>query len=66
MSGWLVRKKYGRRAIEQLKRIDSGVVKIPLTRHADRVGEPQFAGEFGGDVRGVPLADPDSPDFERI
>jgi hypothetical protein len=31
ISGWLVRKRYGTRAIEHLKRIDPGVVKIPLT-----------------------------------
>jgi hypothetical protein len=31
MSGWLVRKKYGSRSMETLRRIDKNVVKIPLT-----------------------------------
>jgi hypothetical protein len=31
-SGWLVRKKYGTRAMDELKKVDAGVVKIPLTR----------------------------------
>lgn len=31
MSGWLVRKKYGSRSMETLKRIDGNVVKIPLS-----------------------------------
>jgi hypothetical protein len=31
MNGWLVRKKYGTRAITELKRIDPAIVKIPLT-----------------------------------
>lgn len=30
MSGWLVRKKYGSRSMEILRRIDENVVKIPL------------------------------------
>jgi hypothetical protein len=30
MSGWLVRKKYGSRSMEALRRIDENVVKIPL------------------------------------
>jgi hypothetical protein len=32
MSGWLVRKKYGTRAMEELRKIDPHVLKMPLTR----------------------------------
>lgn len=31
MSGWLVRKKYGSRSMETLRRIDKKVLKIPLS-----------------------------------
>lgn len=32
MSGWVVRRKYGTRAIDKLKKINGRVVKIPLTQ----------------------------------
>jgi hypothetical protein len=32
MSGWIVRKRFGTRSMEALRRIDKHVVKIPLTR----------------------------------
>lgn len=31
LSGWLVRKKYGTRALDRLRKIDPGVVKVPLS-----------------------------------
>jgi hypothetical protein len=32
LSGWLVRKKYGTRAMDKLKKVDARVIKIPLTK----------------------------------